>query len=150
MKKFFTDLGYKFQKFMIGRYGIDKLWQALIIFYLIEIIISNIFYKISKVAYYSLSVLGLALIAFAIFRVFSKNIEARRAENESWLRFTYKVKSKFNFTKDKWKQRKTHKFVKCKSCKKVLRLPKHKGKINVTCPNCQNQFVIDTGKKTVK
>lgn len=147
MKDFFRNLGYKIQRFMVGRYGADQLWRALMIFYLISILITNIVYRFSKIAYYSLTVLSLAIIVFAIFRVFSKNIEARRKENQDWLRITGGIRQKFLFAKERSKQRKTHKFVKCKQCKKVLRLPKNKGKLNVSCPHCKNQFVVNTGKK---
>lgn len=148
MKNFFTRLGYKFRNFMIGRYGVDNLWRALIIFYLIAVILANFLYRYSKIAYIAIFILSLALLIFAVFRVFSKNIEARRSENASWLRFTGKIKQNANFEKTKWQHRKTHKFVKCSKCKKILRLPKHKGKINVHCPHCGNQFIINTGKKT--
>ena len=147
MKNFFRKLAYKTQKFMIGRYGIDQLWRALLIFYLISIVITNIVYRFSKVAYIALSICSLVIIAFAIFRVFSKNIEMRRNENMNWLKFTNKIKLNFKLQKDKWSQRKTHRFVKCTKCKKVLRLPKHKGKINVDCPHCHNNFIVNTGKK---
>lgn len=147
MKNFFRNLGFKIQRFMAGRYGADQLWRALMIFYLIAIVITNIVYRFSKVAYYSLSVLSLAIIVFAIFRVFSKNIEARRKENQDWLKLTGGIRQKFIFAKERNKQRKTHKFVKCKQCKMVLRLPKNKGKLNVSCPHCKNQFVVNTGKK---
>ena len=123
MKEWFRKQGYKFQQFMVGRYGIDQLMNALVIFYFIIILIANILYR------------------------FSKNIEERRAENAKWLKFWHKITGFFKFQNQKFKQRKTHKFVKCKNCKKVLRLPKHKGKISVTCPYCNNQFVINTGKK---
>ncbi len=147
MKNFLSNLGYKIQRFMIGRYGADQLWRALMIFYLLAIVITNIVYRFSKIAYYSLSVLSLAIIIFAVFRVFSKNIEARRKENQEWLKITGRIRQKFIFAKERNKQKKTHKFVKCKQCKKVLRLPKNKGKLNVSCPHCKNQFVVNTGKK---
>ncbi len=147
MKNFLSNLGYKIQRFMIGRYGADQLWRALMIFYLLSIVITNIVYRFSKIAYYSLSVLSLAIIIFAVFRVFSKNIEARRKENQEWLKITGGIRRKFIFAKERNKQKKTHKFVKCKQCKKVLRLPKNKGKLNVSCPHCKNQFVVNTGKK---
>ena len=138
---------YKFQQFMIGRYGIDKLWSVLLIFFFVIILLANAFYKVSKITYYAIEIMAFVLVVFAIFRVFSKNIEARRAENAKWLKFENSVKGFFKFQNDKFKQRKTHKFVKCKGCKKTLRLPRHKGKINVTCPHCHAQFVVNTGKK---
>lgn len=147
MKNFFIKMGYKIQRFMVGRYGIDQLWRWLIIFYFIALVLANIAYRFSHIAYWALFVLAAAIVVFALYRVFSKNIEARRSENESWLKFSGNIRQKFLFQKNKFKQRKTHKFVKCKKCKKVLRLPKHKGKINVTCPHCKNTFIVNTGKK---
>ena len=147
MKEFFRKQAYKFQQFMIGRYGIDKLWSVLLIFFFVITLLANAFYKVSKITYYAIEIMALVLVVFAIFRVFSKNIEARRAENAKWLKFENSVKGFFKFQNDKFKQRKTHKFVKCKGCKKTLRLPRHKGKINVTCPHCHTQFVVNTGKK---
>ena len=57
------------------------------------------------------------------------------------------MKSENNVTENTAEAKETHKFVKCKGCKKTLRLPRHKGKINVTCPHCHAQFVVNTGKK---
>lgn len=45
MKEFFRKMGYKFQKIMVGRYGIDQLWRVLLIFYLIGIVIANIVFR---------------------------------------------------------------------------------------------------------
>lgn len=147
MKEFFRKQRYKFQQFMVGRYGVDKLYRALLIFFFVFTVLANLFYRVSKITYYAFEVMGFVLLVYAFFRVFSKNIEARRQENASWLQFWGKIKGFFKFQSDKFKQRKTHKFVKCKNCKKALRLPRHKGKINVTCPHCHTQFVVNTGKK---
>ncbi len=147
MKKFFMNMGYKLRKFMTGRYGPDRLWRALLVFYLIGIIIANILYRFSKPAYYVMFIISSAVFIFAIYRVFSKNIEKRRQENQQWLNFIYGIKRKFRFEKDKLSQRKTHKFVKCSQCKKVLRIPKNKGKIKVNCPHCGNTFIVKTGKR---
>ena len=72
---------------MIGRYGIDKLWSVLLIFFFVIILLANAFYKVSKITYYAIEIMAFVLFVFAIFRVFSKNIEARRAENAKWLKF---------------------------------------------------------------
>lgn len=147
MKNFFGSLALKFRQFMIGRYGIDRVWTVLMIAYIIDIIAANILFRLSKISYYAMSALGAFIIIFALYRVFSKNIEARRNEYNNWMKAEWKIKSFFRLGKERFAQRKTHKFVKCKKCKKVLRLPKHKGKINVTCPHCSNEFIINTGKK---
>ncbi|MDL2220794.1 zinc-ribbon domain-containing protein [Eubacteriales bacterium OttesenSCG-928-N14] len=40
----------------------------------------------------------------------------------------------------------THVFLNCPNCGKQLRLPKGKGKLNVTCPHCSYKFQFDTSK----
>ncbi len=147
MKKFLNNLGLKFQRFMAGRYGTDQLFRALLIAYLTVMIINAVAGRFSKIAYYALYAAGLIILIYAFFRVFSKNTEMRSYENRQYLAFIGKIKNSIALKRDKFSQRKTHKFVKCKSCKRVLRLPRHKGKIKVSCPHCKNEFIINTGKK---
>ncbi len=128
MKEFFNNLGLKFQRFMYGRYGIDALYRGLFWIYLSTIFIGVILGgAIDKRIYTTISILGLGIIIFAFYRVFSKNIEKRRMENQKWLVFENKIKKEFRLIKDKWKFRKTHVFRKCPKCKAVLRLKKQKG-----------------------
>lgn len=143
MKKFFNDLGVKFQRFMYGRYGIDELYRGLFWIYLLTILVgvilgSTIDRRISS----TVSILGLGIIIFAFYRVFSKNYEKRRMENQKWLVFENKLKKEFRLIKDRWKFRKTHIFRKCPNCKAVLRLKKQKGKHNVKCPHCKTNFEV--------
>lgn len=143
MKNFFNNLGVKFQRFMYGRYGVDELYRGLFWIYLSTILVgvilgSTINRRISSIV----SILGLGIIIFAFYRVFSKNYEKRRMENQKWLVFENKIKKEFRLIKDKWKFRKTHIFRKCPKCKAVLRLKKKKGKHNVKCPHCQTNFEV--------
>ncbi len=132
MKNFFYNLGTKFQKFMYGRYGIDRLYNILLFAYLIILITALVIGRAVDSRLYSvISLAGLLLILFAFYRVFSKNIEKRRKENAKWMRFENKVKC-----------RKTHIFRKCPKCKSVLRLKKIKGKHRVSCPHCNENFEI--------
>lgn len=147
MKNFFIKLGYKVQKFMTGRYGADQLFKALMIMYLVLMVLAAIVGRFSRIAYYSLYAASLILFIFSVYRTLSKNIPVRAKENQDYLKYIGKIKKSFALSKDKFNQRKTHKFVNCKQCRKTLRLPKHKGKIKVTCPHCSNEFIINTGKK---
>ena len=71
---------------MYGRYGADNLYKALIWFYLADVLIAVILGRaVDSVFYTIFSIIGLGIIIFAFFRVFSKNIEARRKENTKWL-----------------------------------------------------------------
>lgn len=57
---------------MIGRYGIDKLWSVLLIFFFVIILLANAFYKVSKITYCAIEIMAFVLVVFAIFRVFFK------------------------------------------------------------------------------
>lgn len=141
MKKFFENLAIKFQRFMYGRYGADSLYKALIWFYLADVIIAVILGRaVDRTFYVIFSFIGLAIIIFAFFRIFSKNIEQRRKENMKWLKFCESIKKKSDLIKNRWKFRKTHVFRKCPNCKAVLRMKKVKGKHSVTCPHCNTKF----------
>ncbi|MDE6123963.1 MAG: hypothetical protein K2G22_01865 [Eubacterium sp.] len=143
MKKFLSNAAIKFQRFMYGRYGIDQLYRGLLWIYFTILIISAILGRAVDYRIYTiLSVAGLAIVVFAFFRVFSKNLEKRRKENAKWLVFENKVKKHFRLFRDRWKFRSTHIFRKCPKCKAVLRLKKIKGSHNVTCPHCKENFKI--------
>lgn len=143
MKKFLNNLSVKFQRFMYGRYGLDQLYRGLLYIYLGLIIIAMILGRtIDMRIYHVISIAAAALIIFAFFRIFSKNIQKRRDENNKWLVFENGVKREFRLMRDKFKFRKTHIFKKCPNCKTVLRLKRVKGKHNVKCPNCKNDFEV--------
>lgn len=143
MKKFFENLSVKFQRFMYGRYGADNLNRGLLFIYLGLIILGMILGRTIDMRIYTvISTAGLAIVIFSFYRVFSKNIAKRRAENEKWLVFENGVNRKFRLIRDKFKFRKTHIFKKCPNCKTVLRLKKVKGTHNVNCPNCKHDFQV--------
>ena len=67
---------------MYGRYGTDQLYRTLIWAYFAIMMLGLILGRAIDIKIYTIiSILGFALIAFAFFRVFSKNIEKRRKEN---------------------------------------------------------------------
>ncbi len=140
MKKFFENLGYKMQRFMIGRYGVDELYRFSLIIYIVLILI-NAFVR-NNIANIVLYVITTAFLIFTFFRVFSKNISARRNENNKYLKCKNKVTTYTNLQKNKWKFRKTHIFKKCPNCKRTLKLPRKSGKHTVNCPVCHQSFEI--------
>lgn len=123
-----------FRKFMTGRYGVDQLSNLILILSIILMIIGGTG-KIQLLNY-----IGMALLLYNYYRVFSKDLNRRYQENMVYLRYTNNVRGKVNGLKNRLKQSRTHKFFKCPSCSKQLKVPKGKGKINITCPNCKEKF----------
>ena len=122
--------------FMAGRYGIDRLYYFLLAICCILIVI-NIF-----ASSYVISIIESALFIYAIYRVMSRNIYKRQQENEKFLKLCEKPKKFLNLQKCKKRDRKTHVYRKCPSCRNNLRLPKEKGEHTVVCPCCKNRFNV--------
>ena len=124
-------------RFFSGRYGTDTLNKTLTWVYLAAFVLSLVLTALINFPWiYFLYYIGsTALIVWIFFRMFSKNIPARRRENEKFCGF-------FKLRRNKFRDRKTHVYRKCPKCKAVLRLPKAKGKHTVVCPRCKNRFDV--------
>ena len=128
----------KFIRFMHGRYGVDQLSKFILILGLFVVVISAIFDNVLSLFMY---ILGWVLVIYCYFRVFSRNVPKRYAENQAFLAKTYNMRIFFQRQKSIWQQRKTHHIYTCPSCKQKIRIPKGKGKIAVRCPKCGTTFV---------
>lgn len=138
MKNFFTNLSVKMQQWMAGRYGYDELSRTMSIAAMIGLILSC-FQKFRL-----LYIPALVLWVLTLVRCYSRNIEKRRSERAAYLRFTGRIRSRCNISKKAWQERKTHRYYHCKQCGTVLRVPKGKGKIKITCPSCHRETIRRT------
>ena len=138
MRNFLDNLRYKLQQFMQGRYGVDEFsrfltWAGIAVFFL------SLFNALSF-----LRIPALALMIFSLFRTYSKNTDKRLRERTWYLGIRDKVKGFFSLLKKKWTDRKTQIYFRCPGCKKVLRVPRGKGTIKVTCPQCRQEIIKRT------
>ena len=124
-----------FRRFMIGRNGVDQLSQFLNIVVLIILALS-LFIK-WKPLYW----IGIGLLIYMYFRIFSKNTPKRYAENQKFCNLRYDFAIKRNKMKKEWEQRKIYRFFRCPMCNQKVRVPKGRGKIAITCPKCREEFV---------
>lgn len=124
----------KLQRFMWGRYGIDRLNRILLACAFIFLILSmsgvGIFYAAATV-----------IMVYAYFRIFSRNISRRTAENQWYLKWEMKARGFFLKKKKEFSQRKEYRIYKCPGCGQKIRVPRGKGKIAVSCRKCGNEFV---------
>ncbi len=130
------SLREKITSFMVGRYGVDRLYYFLLALCFIIIVI-NLFAN-SLI----LSLIESAVLIYAFYRVLSRNIYKRQQENEKFIKIIEKPKGFINLQKCKKRDKKTHVYRKCPSCKNNLRLPKQKGEHTVVCPCCKHRFDV--------
>ena len=129
----------KLIRFMQGRYGIDQLSKFLLITGLAVVLLSAFFGEpaVSMLLY----IFGWGVVIYCYFRIFSRNVQKRYAENQAYLMKTYKIRNWFQNQKNIWQQRKVYHIYTCPSCKQKIRIPKGKGKIEVRCTKCGTTFI---------
>ena len=103
-----------------------------------------------------LNSVGLILLVLMLFRMLSRNADARRRENEAFLRrrtrraerkrasakdISSKGKGK---TKDKANADAGYKYLSCSFCGQQMRVPAGKGKIAVKCPSCGEKTIVQS------
>ena len=125
-----SKISAHFRRFMMGRYGTDKLNMVILGAGLVASIISTIirFAPVKLV----LTVIAYLLMGWAIFRTFSRNTYKRYQENRKYLLFLQKLKDK------------EHRYYDCPRCRQQVRVPRGKGKIAITCPKCKEKFIRKT------
>lgn len=127
-------MGNWFRNFMMGRYGPDHLGTFTLIVGVVLNLIGAIF------GLWVISILAYILFVITVFRLFSRNIVKRRAENDKFLKYWWPVRTKIaNFWKE-LKSLREYKYFRCPACKNKLRVPRGKGKLKVTCPKCGERF----------
>ena len=134
MRNFFE----KFMMFMQGRYGIDSL-NGFILVLSFVIWTVNIF-VFNRLAHYIIMVVQLLLVALFIFRMLSRNVTMRSAENRRFQKVYEPVKNWVQLTYKRIRDRKDYRYLKCPVCKAQLRVKNIKGRHNVRCPKCRSEF----------
>lgn len=124
----------KFYRFMQGRYGNDPLNRFLMIVSLISMLLSIVW----RPQFY---VIAVAFLGLAYYRMFSRKVYTRAMENQRYLDVRDKVLGRLNKEKNLLMQRKNYHIYKCPGCGQKVRVPRGKGKIQVHCPKCGEDFI---------
>ena len=116
--------------FMSGRYGMDKLNMAILWAGVIASLLSACIQKQPlNLIFWGISYV---LMILSIFRILSRNTYKRYQENRKFLQI-------FDRLKDR-----QHRYFDCPKCRQMVRVPRGKGKIAITCPRCKEKFVKKT------
>ena len=141
-------------RFMYGRYGVDRMFKGLAVLYLTAWVLSAVigFFTDWYIVYYALRLIMTALFVWSFYRVLSRNVDARRRENQKYCAFVDKLFRKksstgYNYVYEQKsapkqpRDNKTYKYVKC-SCGATLRLKRRKGTHTATCPRCGSNVKV--------
>ena len=129
-RQFMAQLTAKLQRFMAGRYGTDRLNMTILGVGLAACLISSFFRNAA--VNLLLTAVSYGLMFWAISRALSRNTYKRYQENRKFLQF-------FDRLKDR-----QHRYYDCPKCRQVVRVPRGKGKIAITCPKCREKFIRKT------
>lgn len=121
------------RRVMYGRYGTDSLNYALIAVYFVLYLLSSLLRS------HLMSLLSTVCLILAFYRMFSRQIDRRQAENARFLDAVQPIVRRYNVNKCRRRDR-DHAYFRCPNCGQQLRVPKGKGKISITCRNCGASF----------
>lgn len=129
-RQFSAKLLAGLRDFMAGRYGTDRLNMVILTTGLIASLLSMLI----RAPWLNmlLFVASYALMIWAIFRSLSRNTYKRYQENRKFLQV-------FDRLRDR-----QHRYFDCPKCHQMVRVPRGKGKIAITCPRCREKFVKKT------
>ncbi len=118
---------------MYGRYGQDQLTVFLLAVYLV------LYLAAALLRWSWLSWVAMAAAAWAVFRMLSRNLPRRRAENAKFLQLAGPMVRWLRMRRT-IRHDKEHRYFKCPNCGQQLRVPRGKGRITVTCRSCGVSF----------
>lgn len=130
MRDFFARIGMALRQFMQGRYGTDKLNMVILGAGLVVCLL-NMFIPFPPLNLLFM-LLSYGLMGWAIFRCMSRNTYKRYQENRKYLMLLQQFKDK------------EHRYYDCPRCRQQIRVPRGKGRINITCPKCKEKFIKKT------
>lgn len=123
-----------FAKLMYGRNGVDNLsvatlWTGLILSLLDNLLRTGL-----------LSLLGMALYIYSIWRMFSRNSYKRAEENRKFVTKKAEITTKIKQFFLRLKNSREYKYFKCPQCKVLIRLKRGSGEKQLHCPKCGCEF----------
>ena len=129
-------LAQKLQAFMVGRNGADDLYRFLNIV-VIFLALGGALFRRNRVVE-----LAALFMVIMMFRFFSRNLSARRAENEKYLAVIRKIRGFFTLQWTRLREFHRAVFRRCPGCRSMLRLPYRRGKHTAVCPRCGKRFDV--------
>ena len=132
MRSFLHKIEIAVRRLMEGRNGPDSLGLTVLVVSLI----------MSFIPFFNL--LSLAGLGYGLFRMLSRNIGQRQAENKAFLEKTENLRRRTAQWTARVKNRKEYKYHRCTKCHTLIRLKRGQGERHLKCPRCGQEYTIKT------
>ena len=129
MKNLLFKLRAWLDRFMQGRYGMDRL-SSVMLWVSVALAVLSMF--LPGFVGLFVTLLSYLLMGLAVFRALSHNTYKRYRENRWFLSHWSRLKDR------------DHRYYACPKCRQSVRVPRGKGKIAITCPKCKEKFIKKT------
>lgn len=126
-----NKLRQKLIEVLQGRNGVDELGRVLLIVSTILYILAALLRSVT------LNFISLIGFIYSIYRTWSRDLRSRQDENMKFLHF-------WNLQKMRFEMRKEYRIFRCKGCGRNIRVPRGKGKLEITCPLCGRKVIHRT------
>lgn len=117
--------------FMWGRNGLDDLNKLILALLLLLDILAGIMQN--KLLWGMFAAVSLLFF----YRMFSKSLAERQMENNQYLKMVRVAKLRYEL-------RREYRIFVCKGCGRNIRVPKGKGRVEITCPVCGSKIIRRT------
>ena len=141
MSNFVYKIRCALARFMYGRNGIDQLGRVTL-YGIVALCVVRMFVQRVPIAVSILSFAETVLWVLLLCRMFSKNLDKRRAENAKFMAWWEPKRNELRGAKAR-RADTAHKYVRC-SCGTYCRVPRNVGKVELTCPKCGAKRVVKT------
>ena len=125
---------YRLRQFLDKSYGFDLLGYVLVAACMLLTALARI------LDWTFPGLLASIALVWAASRAFSHNIHKRWEENRRFTEWLPRLHQSLRNGMARHRQRRDYKFFRCPGCKNRLRLPRGKGRIQITCPRCGQRF----------
>ncbi|MEE1027515.1 MAG: hypothetical protein UH211_02395 [Agathobacter sp.] len=126
-----NKLRQKLIEVLQGRNGVDELGRVLLIASTVLYILAALLRSVT------LNFISLIGFIYSIYRTWSRDLRSRQDENMKFLHF-------WNLQKMRFEMRKEYRIFRCKGCGRNIRVPRGKGKLEITCPLCGRKVIHRT------
>lgn len=141
MSNFVYKIRCALARFMYGRNGVDQLGRMML-YGILMLCVVRMFAQRVRVVAGILSFVETVLWVLLLCRMFSKNLDKRRAENVKFMAWWEPKRNELREAKMR-RADTAHKYVRC-SCGTYCRVPRNVGKVELTCPKCGAKHVVKT------